>query len=223
MGFGGQRGEHFVAQLVFAEMPRRGGNVDDYFCTGGDQIFRRILAITPFVPETFVVPNIFADGQADCCSVELNGKIFLRRFKIARFIKDIVSRQQSFLARRQNFSILQECHGVGDGVAGPNFVASDVADRQAGFSSSLRESLQHRQIACHKIFAQQQVARRVAGDGQFGQHDQICSSVHGVIVGGENFFFIACEITDSGVDLRQSNFHPLKLCKDSIGRKFCRS
>ena len=53
--------------------------------------------------------------------------------------------------------------------------------------------------------AQQEVLRRVARDGQLGQHDEVAGGGLRVADGGEDAIHVAVEVSDGGVDLGESD------------------
>lgn len=60
----GQRAQQGAAALLLAELPRRCAQVDEDLGTRGDQGGGGIRTVTSLDPEFGVIPDVFANGQA---------------------------------------------------------------------------------------------------------------------------------------------------------------
>src|SRR5207302_10130151 len=165
--------QHVETGLMFAQMPRRRRDVKDEPGSAFDELDRRVAAIPAIAPEIVVVPDVFADRQADFLSIELDRRVLRGRFKITVFVENVVGGQQGLGARGQNFSIPQQRDRVGRFASGPPRVFADVPDQQTGFARRRSEPVEQRQIIFDETGFEQQVARRVARRGQFGKNHHL--------------------------------------------------
>jgi hypothetical protein len=204
---GGQAGEHLVPHAILAEVPGRGGDIEDDAGTLAGEVQRGIARVTALPPEILVIPHVFADGEADLDAVELDRRVPGGRLEITVLIKHIVSGQQRFGARGDNAPVLEQGDGVGHLAAGAAFIAPHETNQQTRLSRGGGQLLQRLQVARHKRRALQEIARRVASDGQFWCHHDFRTRVATAPVGGEDAGDVAREIADGGVQLGQEDFH----------------
>ena len=66
---------------------------------------------------------------------------------------------------------------------------------------------QHLQVGGHETRLEEQVLRRIAGDGQFGRQDEVRARFDRALVGVEDFLVVARQVADHGVDLGEADFH----------------
>ena len=69
------------------------------------------------------------------------------------------------------------------------------------------ERLESGEIERDEARLEDEVLRRVAGDGELRSENQIGAAVDELAVGLENLAMIAGQIADGGVELREANFH----------------
>ena len=205
-----EAGEHLHAEPIFAEVPGRSGDVEKNLRASLDELTRGVAQVAALVPKRFVVPDILADRQADFASVEIDGGVFLSRLKIAVLVEDIVGREQHLRAGREDFPMLQKRHGIGRLASGLAFVAAHVADEQARLAGRRGEAFEHGEIVRDEPAFVQQIARRIAGDGEFGKDDDFHPGLHPAPVGREDARFVACQVADGGIDLGEGDLHALR-------------
>src|ERR1700722_3050863 len=86
-------------------------SLPDNFCYG-------VAVVEAVGPEAFVVPTIFADGDAELFGAKGKNQLAARGLKVARFVEDIVRGEEHFALLEKNFAVGDECCGVGYGFAG---------------------------------------------------------------------------------------------------------
>ncbi len=188
-------------------MPRRRGNVQDHFRALRNQFLDRVAAIQPLRPEILVVPDVLANRDAEFYTVENERRDCLCRFEIAVFVKDIVGRQQTFIRAPDDFSVLQNGGGIPQRASGIFRIAVNIADAQWNRADAFCRLVQRRKICPDKIFAQKQIARRVAAQKQFRREDKFCAERDGLFITGQKFLPVGREIADGRVELEDADDH----------------
>ena len=89
------------------------------------------------------------------------------------------------------------------------FVAIDETDEQrgAGQPCSCRCS-QHLEILRNEPRFEEEILRRITGNGQLGRKNEIGAGGRELIVSGEDFVEVTPQIADGGIDLGETDFHP---------------
>ena len=201
-------------------MPRRGGDVQQQLRAGIRQVHGGIVRVTAILPEIFVVPNVFADGDANLLAVEGDGKILGRRLEVTVLVEHVVGRQQRLVARGEDAAVLQKRGGVRGFATGTLVVAARVANQQSDLSRRCGETLNRRPVSRDKTPLVQQIARRITADAELGTDDHFHPRVDAALIGGEDLRLVAREIADGGVELSQSDFHAGRFlaCDGSRGK-----
>ena len=86
--------EHLLAPLVLAGRERRRRQVDDRLGAGADQLLDRIVVIAAPLPEVAIVPDVFADADAEPPSGDLEDLRAVERLEVPVLVEDVVGRQQ---------------------------------------------------------------------------------------------------------------------------------
>ena len=188
-------------------MPWRGTEVEQQGCAIGGECGGGIGAVTSFRPEILVVPDILADGDTEALVAVGNDKVIGRRFEIAILVEYIVGREQGLVADCSNGAVVEECGGIGDVTSGACRVFSDEPNQHAHGTGGGGEALKGEGILSNEFPFQHEVARRVAGEGEFREDHEIGAGIHSALVSGEDAAFIAGDIADRGVDLGESDAH----------------
>ena len=106
--------------------------------------------------------------------------------------------------------MLQKRHGIGRLASGLAVVAAHEAHKQASFARGDSEAFEHGEIVRDEPAFVQQIARRIAGDGEFGKDDDFHPGLHPAPVGREDARFVARQVADGGIDLGEGDLHALK-------------
>ena len=106
---------------------------------------------------------------------------------------------------------MQQSHRVSQSTTGPLVVAPHEAHHHPSLARRRCQPVQHGKVFRDQVWAQQQIARRIAGGGEFGEHHQIRARVRRPAVRVQDLLLVAREVADGAVDLSQRNFHALKL------------
>ena len=147
--------QHFEASFFFAGVPRRGGQIKNQLRALRDEFAHRIAPVNPFRPEIFVVPDVLANGDADFPTLKNKRFNLRRRFKIAVFVKHVVSGQQTFGRAPDDFSVLQNGGGVLQCATGTRGILFDVAEAKRNFANRFGGFSERGEVGGHKIFAQE--------------------------------------------------------------------
>src|ERR1700682_1881558 len=151
-------------------------------------------------------PDIFANGDAEFFSPQVKWFNPAGRFKISVFIEDIVSGQERLVRRAYRFTRFKQGGGIVKWLAAA-FIPIDETDEQGGVPHTRGKSFENLKVLGNKARFEDEVLRRVSGNGQLrGQH-QFRASVGEAIVGAHDQLKIAAQIPDGGVELSKADFH----------------
>jgi hypothetical protein len=170
----------------------------------------------------FVKPGVFADQHAKSHATGFKDQRRQTRIaaghKVAPFVEDLVVGQLALAVGANNTSPCQHRGGIEallhrQGL-GPNIAALTKLMRMPHHHVQARTIGQFRRqvrqclgAALHEGRAQEQVFRRVAGQGQFGgQHHRGALGMR-LARGGRYKARVAGQVADGGVDLRECHFH----------------
>ncbi len=99
-----------LAHLAFVE--RRRVDRDQKFGAQLDQLVGRIVCVETFAPESFVVPEVFTNCDAEFFVVELKQMSFGSGLEVARIVEHVVLGQQRFVCKAEQFLITNDGGGV---------------------------------------------------------------------------------------------------------------
>ena len=198
--------EHRQPRAFLAVMPRRRGKVKDDFRALPDEFLDRVTAIKPFRPEILVVPDVLADGDAEFAAIERKRGDAFGRFKIAVFVKNVVSREQAFVRAPDNFPVLQNGGGIAERASGTLGIFTNTTDAQWNGADAFGGFRECRKIGLNKIGAQEQIARRVATEKQFRCDDEFRAERAGFFITGDEFLPVRGKVADGRVELEQADF-----------------
>ena len=85
--------QHVAPQLALAQPKRRRRDVEHEVAAGPHQFLYGIEAIQLPVPEAFVVPGIFADGQSEQHAGEVDQMLAFGGSEVARLVENVIGRQ----------------------------------------------------------------------------------------------------------------------------------
>ncbi len=129
--------------------------------------------------------------------------------EIAVLVEDVVSGEEGFGLAEDDLAAAQHGDGIGSAFSGVPVGAADVAGHDGngevrGVGGELLDSmLGVREEA--GLF--DQVAGRVAGDGEFGKDDEVGAARGGVAGEAGHEGAVAGQVADRGVDLAQGDAH----------------
>ena len=158
-------------------------------------------------------PDVFADGDADLFAAEDQRRDAPRRLEVAILVENIVGGQKRLMRLRHRRAGLQEGGGIVKWLSAI-LVSIDETDEQTGAPDMRLELFQDLEILRDEPRLEDQVLRRITGNGKLRRNDQFRSSRRQPIVGAGDLFKIAAQISDDGIDLSEADLH-------AVGRKLC--
>ncbi len=194
-------------------MVGRGVDADEDGGAGLGEVLDRILAVEAALPELLVVPGVLADGEGDLVAAEIEECLALGGQEVAGLVEDVVSGQQHLRLREEDAAALDDGGAVGGAFAGggpraAGVSADDGGRERGGFGGEPRELLFG---PFEKSWFFDEVARRVAVDGELGEDGDV-RALAGCFAGRTDYALgIAGEIADRRIDLRESDPHELLL------------
>ena len=144
------------------------------------------------------IPDVFADAHAHRSAVDDIHRAFLSPAKIAVFVKHPIVGQVHFAILVQNAAVVDNGGGVG------NIVGNGDAAHNGGNAAGGRGNARHGGgVVGQKRRLEQQILRRIAGNGQLGKGYQVCVRGPRLVNEIHDAGRIAGNIPDSGVKLGQ--------------------
>ena len=166
--FARDRPQHIVADRTLVERVGGTGNIQKDRASLPGNLGYRIAVVELLSPEAFVVPGVFADRDAELFVVKREDVLGMRGLEVARFVEDVVGRQQHFALLEEDFSSGDQSRRVRDGLAGLiHCVANEAYDR--GYGNGLCQPHQRFLIVLDKGWPFDEVLRRISAKAQFGE------------------------------------------------------
>ncbi len=206
----GEGGDDAFAQVSLARIPGTGGEVDQEVDALAAEQGDGVHLVQALVAGGLVGPDVLADGHADAEAGVVHDGGGLGGLEVAVLVKHVVGGEQAFFRDLLYATVLAKGGGVEGAPAGGRGVGDDGADEQrnlAGGGGELGGGVFH---VAHEAAAQQEVARRVAADGELGGDDQLGPGGDEFVVGGEQATEVAGEIADGGIELGEADAHGRK-------------
>ena len=110
-------------------------------------------------------PDVFADGDADLFAAEDQRHHAPRRLEVAVLVENIVGGQKRLVRFRNRRARLQEGGGIVKRLS-PILVSIDETDEQTGAPNARLELVQDLEILRDEPRFEEQVLRRIAGNGE---------------------------------------------------------
>ena len=165
----------FSRKFLLAHGEGRGGKIDDRLRAGLRQHLDGVFVITAALPEVAIVPDVFADADAQAAAVQFQNLRPVGRLEVAIFVEDIVSGQQGLVEGRprprhsvNSTALLKSGRPISAGLG----VATPTSSGGASFNSAAMR-VKRLATALHEAPAHQQIARQITHQGQFGRDHQI--------------------------------------------------
>ncbi len=152
-------------------------------------------------------------GNGKAHIVEFDDPLLAGRQEVALLVEDVVERQQALVLFEKDFTPIKQNRGIHGRLAGVGWSGQcDASDKRGGqFTRGLGKFIHSLTAAGEKARFLKKVGGRISADGQFREDGKSCALVGGATGKGKNFFEIAGEIPDRGVDLRQCDLHTFSL------------
>ena len=187
--------EHRLALGGLAGLVRGGGEVDD------DLGARQRLVDERPVGD----PVVLADRQPDRDAVDLDDRRLDAGLEVADLVEDAVVGQAHLAVDALDVAVGQDGERVVDVV-----VALGEADQRDDAVGILGQPVDGGARVAQEVLLEQQVLRRVAGDRQLGERDELCAGLLGAGDAVADRGFVAGEIADGGVELAQGEAQRLE-------------
>ena len=184
--------DHLLALRALAGVVRRGRDVHDQPRAGQRLVAERCARD----------PDVLADGDPDRHAVDVDQRAALAALEVAVLVEDAVVGQAVLAIDALHGAVGDDCGGVEDVV-----VAFREADDRDEAADRLRDPLERRPRVRQEVGLQQQVLRRVPGDRQLREEDDLSPGGRGALQVVEDQPLVALEVADDGVDLREGDPH----------------
>ncbi len=200
-------GEEFVAVVVFSEYEGGGGDVEEELGAGVGECGDGVEVVEGAFEEFLIVPEVFADGDADGDVVDGGEFDIGAGLEVAGFVEDVVGGEEGFAAASEDLAVGDDGDGVVEEAtcgAGIFFGEADDGDDVFGGIGDAGDG----------FFGEgegggfeEEVFGGIAEDGEFGEEDDVGVLGFG---GGDHvevFFEVAGDVADGGVDLGEGDAH----------------
>jgi len=193
---------------------RRRGQIDVDRRSLLHQFFHRVDLVKAALPEAFVVPRVFANGDGQPHTIQFHHLLRLGgRNKIALFVEDIVKRQQPFVLFKQQSPAIQQNRCIHRGLAATTFRSQGHAGKHSGGQvAGGRGKLIHGLTAARQeAWLFKEVGRRIAADYQFRKDREPRAQRSRTSTRLNNLFKISAEIPNCWINLGQCDLHTSSL------------
>ena len=165
------RAQHLETKRPLVQCVGRSGQIQQYRTSLPHNFAHRVAVVKLFGPKILVVPDVFADRDAQLFSVQAKHVLPVRRLKVARFIKNVVSRQKHFALLEDHAPVANQRRFVANGLPCSIFHASRIANH-CGQRDFRRQLLQFAVVSFNKRGAFQQILGRVSAQAKLGKYGQ---------------------------------------------------
>ncbi len=108
--------QHLKPQASFVDGVRRGGDIQKNGSSLRDDFGDGVAIIAAIGPEILIVPDVFANGDAQLLVSEPIDGLSISRLKIADFIENVVGGQKHFALLENHSAFADERGFIGDGL-----------------------------------------------------------------------------------------------------------
>jgi hypothetical protein len=148
----------------------------------------------------FGVPEVFADRHAHAGAGDCKHGQGVALVEVALLVEDAVVGQELLVVDALHGAICNDSSGVVE-----VDVAVDEADDAGDALEPLGDALEGAQVVFDEPGAHEEVFRRVPGDRQLGERDDIGAQLAGAVAVLEDLLDVAIEVADGGVDLGEGD------------------
>ena len=184
--------EHLLALALLADVERRRGDVRQQLRAGEREVGRRRPGL----------PHVLADGRADERLAEPEEEEVVPRREVAVLVEHAVVRQEALAVHGADGAVGEDEARVGEVAVVVR--GADERDDVAALDGDPLHGLLGR---AHEPGPQEQVLRRVAGDGELGEEDEVGALVACLGEAPDDPVAVPVEVADDGVDLGEREPH----------------
>src|SRR5581483_7194748 len=184
--------EHLLSLAVLADVERRGGDVHEQLCSGEREVDRGRPRL----------PHVLADGDPDQRLAEPEHDEVAPRREVPLLVEDAVVREEALPVDRLHLAACADGARVVE-------VAVEVggADERRDLLGRGGDLLERPARGAHEPRPQEQILRRVAGDGELREQREIRAGRPRLLQPGQDQRPVTVQVADSRVDLREREPH----------------
>ena len=190
-------------------VPRGGVDGDDELGAFVGEFLNGIALITAALPKLLVIPAVFADGNGDFFAAQMAEFLGGAGQKIAGFVENVVIGQEHFDLLEDDFAMVDDGGGVLGADGGAFGRVGDVAEDEGGFEvgALAGDGFKGGGGAVEEGLLLDQIARGVAGEGEFGKDDGVGLRLVGFSGEIEDFCGVRFEVSHGVINLCEGEAH----------------
>ncbi len=165
------------------------------------RLLGRVARVELLIPEMLVVPDVFADGDADGCAAKFVNTGRVAGLEISRFVENVVKRQEHFRVVEDHSPAVDQRRRVRHGFALLDLGMANVADQSGDVRQESRQPRHFLLRAANEVGPFHQVAGRISAEGELGEDDEVCAALLRRARKAKDSLEVSGEVTDGGVDL----------------------
>ena len=186
------RDEHLLTLLRLADVERRCGEVHEELRTGEGEIGRRWAGL----------PDVFADRQARVHVARVEHHEVAPLGEVAVLVEDAVVREEVLSVDGAHLAVGAHCARVREISVEPG-----SADKGDEVGCGARDLLHGIVGGADEAGTEQEILRRVAGDGELREEDEVGPHTARLAEPGEDLLAIPVEVADDDVELGEREPH----------------
>jgi len=203
----GDGAKHFDAQGALVDGVGRGGNIQKDAGSLLDELGDGVAGVAGLGPEILVVPDVFADGDAQLFVTEAINVIPFARLEVAGFVEDVVGGQEHLALLEDDAAVLDEGGFVGDSLAGAGMIDAARKAYDGGERHAVGDVFQGVQIALDEGGALEEIEREIAAGAELGKYGEFRAAALGLFREVENAGGVAFKVADGWVELGEGYLH----------------
>ena len=187
--------EHLFALAFLSDVIRRSGDVREQLRAAEREIRRRRSGL----------PHVLADGRTDQRLAELQQDQVASRSEVAVLVEDAVVREEALADERLHLTARAHRARVEEIT-----VECRRADQRHDPAARPGDAFERALRRADEPGAEEEIFRRVAGDDQLGEEDDVDALLLGLLDPRDDALGISVQVADHGVDLGERKAHPPK-------------
>ncbi len=175
---------------------------------GANELLDRIVVVAAPLPEVAIVPDVFADADAEPASGDVQRLRAVKRLEVPILVEDVVGRQERLAKTMFDAAAAEKRRGVEQRSSLVRRIRLGQSDeRRRAVGERDGEPLEPFPASGDEIAGQQQIARQIADERQLRRDGEIGAPAPGLARRVGDQARVALEIADRRIDLQECDLH----------------